>query len=43
MAILNEKIFGLGNPVRESGTPAYMRSLKMLSIDFSPQKLVRNV
>ena len=30
--------FGLGNPVRETGTPAYLRSLKVLPIDFSPPK-----
>ena len=32
---------GLGNPVRESGTPAYLRSLKMLPINFSSQKTYR--
>ena len=26
------------SPVRESGTPAYLRSLKILPIDFSSQK-----
>ena len=37
-----KRIFlGLGNPVRESGTPAYLRSLKMLPIDFSSQKTYR--
>ena len=30
----NEKFLGLGNPGRESGTPAYLRSFKMLPIDF---------
>ena len=30
----NEFFLGLGNPVRESGTPPYLRSLKMLPIDF---------
>ena len=34
----NEKILGLGNHVLESGTPAYLRSVKALPIDFSPQK-----
>ena len=34
----NENILGLGNPVRKSGTPDYLRSLKMLPIDFSSQK-----
>ena len=31
----NENFLGLGNPVRESGTPAFLRVLKMLPIDFS--------
>ena len=34
----NKNILGLGNPVRKSGTPDYLRSLKMLPIDFSFQK-----
>ena len=34
----NENILGLGNHVRKSGTPDYLRSLKMLPIDFSSQK-----
>ena len=34
----NENILGLGNPVRKSGSPDYLRSLKMLPIDFSSQK-----
>ena len=34
----NENILGLGNPVRKSSTPDYLRSLKMLPIDFSSQK-----
>ena len=33
-----KQILGLGNPVRESGTPDYLRSLKMLPIDFSSKK-----
>ena len=28
----NEKFLGLGNPVRESGTSAYLRSSKVLPI-----------
>ena len=36
----NEIFLGLGNPVRESGTPAYLGSFKMLPIDFSSQKTV---
>ena len=31
----NEKKLGLGKPILESGTPAALRSLKMLPIDFS--------
>ena len=34
----NENILGLGNPVPKSGTPDYVRSLKMLPIDFSSPK-----
>ena len=37
----NENFLGLGNPVRESGTPAFLRVLKMLPIDFSSQKTYR--
>ena len=34
----NENILGLGNPVQKSGTPDYLRSLKILPIDFSSRK-----
>ena len=34
----NENILGLDNPVRKSGPPDYLRSLKMLPIDFLSQK-----
>ena len=34
----NENFLGLANPLRESGTPAYLRSLKTSPIDFSSQK-----
>ena len=36
----NEIFLGLGTPVREYGTPAYLIKLKMLPIDFlSPKNL----
>ena len=35
-----QNFLGLGNPVQESGNPAYLRSFKMLPIDFSSQKTV---
>ena len=39
---LRSEIFlGLGNSVRESGTPAYLRALKMLPVDFSSRKTYR--
>ena len=34
----NKKFLRLGNHVRESGSPAYLRLLKTLPIDFSSQK-----
>ena len=37
----NENFLGLGNPVQESGTPAYLRYFKMLPIDFSSRKPCR--
>ena len=37
----NENFLGLGNPVQESGTSAYLGSSKVLPIDFSSQKTYR--
>ena len=37
----NENVLGLSSPVRESGTPVYPKSLKMLPIDFSSEKTRR--
>ena len=34
----NKKFLGLGNHVREFGSPPYLRLLKTLYIDFSSQK-----
>ena len=38
--LLNEKFLGLGDPIGESGTPACLRMLKILPINFSSQKPV---
>ena len=38
-SLFPKRIFlGLGNPVRESGARAYLRSLKMLPIDLPSQE-----
>ena len=36
-----EIFLGLGHPIGESGPPAYLKSLKMLPINFSSQKTCR--
>ena len=37
----NELFLGLGNPVQESGISDFLRSVKILRIDFSSQKTLR--